>query len=135
MTEYQILLVDDDPEDRMIMYDGLQELNAADIICFAESCETAFAVLNEGFSKGIIPRLVVLDLNIPKINGTQILKMLKEDPRFKNIPTIIYSTSINPLEKQRCLQLGAHSYIIKPVSFREGVNTARQFLDLCKTVG
>ena len=132
MDNYNILLVDDDPEDRMIMYDGLNELGASANIRFAESGETAFALLNEGFLKGIIPRLVVLDLNIPKMNGTQILKFLKEDQRFKNIPVIIYSTSINPLEKQRCLQLGAHSYIIKPVSFREGVDTARLFLDLCE---
>ena len=131
MDEYKILLVDDDPEDRMITYDGMQELGAADAIRFAESGEMAFALLNEGFSKGIVPRLVVLDLNIPKINGTQILRLLKEDPRFKNIPTIIYSTSVNPQEEQRCLLLGAHSYIVKPVSFREGVNTARMFLELC----
>ena len=133
MDAYKILLVDDDPEDRMIMYDGLQELGAAAIVRFAEGGEAAFAVLNDGYSKGIIPRLVVLDLNIPKMNGTQILRVLKEDPRFKHIPVIIYSTSINPLEKERCLLLGAHSYIIKPVSFKEGVDTARLFLDLCDT--
>jgi CheY-like chemotaxis protein len=68
---------------------------------------------------------------MPKMSGTQILKALKEDSRFKHIPVIIYSTSINPLEKERCLALGAHAYIIKPVSFRESIETAHLFMEFC----
>ena len=73
----------------------------------------------------------VLDLNMPKMNGTDTLKNIKSDPRFSNIPVIIYSTSINPLEKEACMLLGAHSYITKPLSFTESLDTAKLFLKLC----
>ncbi|MBS1564698.1 MAG: response regulator [Bacteroidetes bacterium] len=133
MSQNKILLVDDDPEDRMIVQDGLKELGADNLLEFAENGEVALALLGKHALQGTLPGLVVLDLNMPKMNGTQILKALKEDPRFRHIPVIIYSTSINPLEKDRCLQLGAHSYIIKPVSFQESIDTARLFMDFCRS--
>jgi len=131
MTKEKILLVDDDPEDRMIVQDGLQELGAGDVLEFAENGELALALLNKNFENNTIPCLIVLDLNMPRMSGTQILNALKEDIRFKDIPVIIYSTSINPLEKERCLELGAHSYIIKPVSFKESIETAHLFMEFC----
>lgn len=68
---------------------------------------------------------------MPKLNGTETLRRIKNDTRFKDIPVIIYSTSINPLEKEKCLLLGAHSYVTKPVSFKESMDTAKQFFDFC----
>jgi CheY-like chemotaxis protein len=60
------------------------------------------------------------------------LRKLKGDERFKNIPVIIYSTSINPLEMEKCMQLGAHSYITKPISIKESLDTARLFFRFCE---
>lgn len=131
MNTKKILLVDDDPEDRMIVQDGLQELGAGDVLEFAENGELALTLLNKQVEEGILPCLIVLDLNMPKMSGTQILKALKDDARLAAIPVIIYSTSINPLEKDRCLELGAHSYIIKPVSFKESIETAHLFMAFC----
>lgn len=131
MPDNKILLVDDDPEDRMIVHDGMRELGAGDFLEFAESGELALALLDKKFEAGALPCLVVLDLNMPRMNGTEILKAIKNNTRLKDIPVVIYSTSINPLEKERCLGLGAHSYIIKPVSFKESVETAHFFLRFC----
>jgi CheY-like chemotaxis protein len=131
MRQQKILLVDDDPEDRMIVQEGFQEMGAGDALEFAASSEQAFMLLDKKFEEGFLPCLVVLDLNMPKMSGTQILGSLKEDARFKHIPVIIYSTSINPLEKERCLGLGAHSYIMKPVSFKESIHTAHLFMTFC----
>jgi len=127
----KILLVDDDPDDRSIIVDALQMLEAGDIISFAENGEAALEMLDKYSNSWKSLCLIVLDLNMPKMNGTQTLRTLKEDDRFKNIPVIIYSTSINPFEKEKCMHLGANAYITKPVSFKEGMETAKLFLSLC----
>lgn len=124
-------MADDDPEDQAIIRDTLVMLEAGDNICFAENGAEAIQMLEDLNKKGLLPCLVVLDLNMPRLNGTQTLQLLKADDRFRDIPVVIFSTSINPLEKEKCLKLGAYSYITKPVTFAEGLETARQFLALC----
>lgn len=131
MAGRKILLVDDDPEDIDIIKYAMELVKAEDAIYFAENGEHALDILNKNYDAGDIPCLIVLDLNMPKMNGTQTLGNLKSDERFKNIPVIIYSTSINPHEKEKCRNLGAHSYITKPVSFKESTETAKIFLAFC----
>ena len=126
----RILLVDDDEEDRMLIEEAFTEIGAANTVHFEANGEDAIAYLNS-LSDGL-PCLVVLDLNMPKMNGTQTLRYLKNDDRYKNLSVIIYSTSINPLEREACLQLGAHSYVIKPTLYKESIDTASMFHDLCK---
>jgi CheY-like chemotaxis protein len=127
----KILLADDDADDKMIIKDAIRFVSNEDIMYFAENGEETLEVLNENYEEGELPCLVVLDLNMPKMNGTETLRHIKSDVRFKDIPVIIYSTSINPLEKEKCLLLGAHSYITKPISLKESLATAKQFFDFC----
>lgn len=127
----KILLADDDVEDKSIIQDAMELLNAGDVMCFADNGEQALEFLDEKFNESVSLCLIVLDLNMPKLNGTQTLGRLKNDGRFKNIPVIIYSTSINPLEREKCLSLGAHSYITKPTSFKASMETAQIFLQFC----
>ena len=101
------------------------------VIAVAENGEQALAMLHDEVATGSVPCLVVLDLNMPKMGGVETLKHLKHHEQLRHIPVIIFSTSINPLEQERCMQLGAHSYIIKPVSFKESLETARLFLAFC----
>ena len=103
----KILLVDDDAEDRAIIIDALDDLDASGSICCAENGEAALELLSEYAEMNAFPRLIILDLNMPKMNGTQTLQHLKSDQRFRDIPVVIYSTSINPLEKEACMALGA----------------------------
>ncbi len=131
---WKILLADDDAEDREIMKEALSSINAGEVIFFAENGEHALTLLDSNYrldSVESIPQLIILDLNMPRMNGTHTLSRLKEDARFHNIPVIIYSTSINPLEKEKCMALGAHSYITKPTSFNESIQTAQTFLGMC----
>ncbi len=132
MQVRKILLADDDAEDISVMRDAMTLLNVNDIIWPALNGELAWNILQKNFESSLIPCLIVLDLNMPKMNGTQTLSKIKNDNRFKEIPVIIYSTSINPLEKEKCILLGAHSYITKPVSFEESIETARIFLQFCQ---
>jgi CheY-like chemotaxis protein len=134
MDVKKILLVDDDREDQSIINDALHLLVPDDMLWLAENGEHALEVLETHYKNQQLPCLIVLDLNMPKMNGTQTLVKLKADERFRNIPVIIYSTSINPLEKEKCLQIGAHSYITKPVSYNEGLETAKVFLQFCQTI-
>ena len=126
----KILLVDDDVEDREIIRDALGDLGYRSVIHFEENGENALSFLESAYVSGTLPSMVILDLNMPRMNGTQTLRHLKNDERFRNIPVIIYSTSLNNIERDECIALGAHSYIIKPVSYRDTVATAKKFYDM-----
>lgn len=131
MNEYKpILLVDDDEEDRMLIREAFNEIGAADAVHFEINGEEAIAYLEN--HPTALPCLIILDLNMPKMNGTQTLRYLKSDERYKDITVIIYSTSVNPLERQACLELGAHSYEIKPTLYQESLDTVSRFNDLCR---
>ena len=129
-----ILLADDDPEDRAIIKEAMAEIYENEVVHFVENGQQLLDSLDQDNNNSKFLRLIVLDLNMPKMNGTQTLRKLKADNRFKNIPVIIYSTSINPLEMEKCMQLGAHSYITKPVSIKESLETARLFSDFVRRV-
>jgi CheY-like chemotaxis protein len=128
MGARKILLADDDPEDKSIIQDAMEELRSGDAICFADNGQHAWELLQKSENDDSAPYLIVLDLNMPKMSGAQTLAKIKDDPRFKNIPVIILSTSINPLEKEKCMAMGAQAYITKPVSFKESLETAKTFL-------
>lgn len=132
MDDFRILLVDDDLDDQAIIADAIKKIHVEASITCAANGEEALEVLN-GLSLENAPCLIVLDLNMPKMSGAQTLEHLKADRRFYQIPVVIYSTSINPLEKEKCMMLGAHSYITKPVSYKESLETAQLFLNICKT--
>lgn len=134
MVRGKILLADDDPEDRSIIQDAMALLNAGEVMCFANNGNHALELLEATYRDNTLPNLIVLDLNMPRLSGTQTLHKIKQDQRFQHIPVIIYSTSINPLEKENCLALGAQAYITKPVSFQESLETAKKFMAFCESV-
>ena len=132
MSRCRILVIDDDKEDHAIMKDIMDSIGAVEVLEFAVNGLEALSILDKDFADEALPCLIVLDLNMPLMNGTQALGLLKSDLRFQNIPVIIYSTSLNPFEKEKCMLLGAHSYITKPVSYLETIETAKVFLNFCK---
>ena len=125
----KILLADDDREDRFIMADTFKEIGLSDIIHFVENGERVLTYLDDISSDEHLPSLIVLDLNMPRMNGTQTLKALKNNFRYKNIPVIIFSTSVNAIEMQECMENGASSYVTKPVTYKECLDTAQKFYD------
>jgi CheY-like chemotaxis protein len=126
----RILLVDDDEEDRMLIHEAFTEIGAPDIVHFETNGEDAIAYLDS--HTHALPYLIILDLNMPRMNGTQTLRYLKDDERYKAITVIIYSTSMNPLEREACLDLGAHSYVVKPTLYQESLDTVAGFYKLCE---
>ena len=127
------MMIDDDDEDQWIIREALVDLNAEELATFASNGEEALALLDKRYSsQNDTPKLIILDLNMPIMNGTATLARLKADERFRNIPVIIYSTSVNPFERDKCMELGAHSYIIKPISIEESALTMQTFLSFCQ---
>jgi CheY-like chemotaxis protein len=124
----KILLADDDREDRFIMADAFNEVGLAKAIHFVENGEKVLSYLDDIIDDQL-PSLIILDLNMPRMNGTQTLKSLKDNLRYCDIPVIIFSTSVNTIEMQECMEIGATSYITKPVTFKECLDAARKFYD------
>ena len=122
----KILLADDDREDRFIMADAFNEVGLSKIVHFVENGEKVLNYLDE-IADDELPTLIVLDLNMPRMNGTQTLKSLKDNYRYRDIPVIIFSTSVNTIEMQECMEIGATSYITKPVTYKECLDTAQKF--------
>lgn len=73
-----------------------------------------------------LPLLILLDLNLPEVDGFEILKRLKADDRTKHVPIIVLTTTDNPKEIQRCYDLGCNVYIIKPVEYDSFADSIRK---------
>lgn len=128
MNEHlQILVVDDDLEDHYILDTFFKEERLEHLVAYRENGKQALQYLENITDDALLPRLIVLDLNMPILNGTQTLFKLKQTLRFKNIPVIIFSTSQNETEKRKCLSLGAVAYMVKPLTQDECRGIIRHF--------
>ena len=112
-----ILLVEDDNVDVMATQRVLRELEVPnELVCVANG-EEALAYLKGAVHE--MPCVILLDLNMPKMNGTELLKALKEDERLKDIPAVVVSTSAEKQDVTRSVELGAVAYVIKCFSYGE----------------
>ncbi|MBC9910374.1 response regulator [Chitinophaga varians] len=110
-----VLLIDDDVDDRMIFGDVLKELVPDIIYNEAINGEDALARLEEG----LVPDLIFLDLNMPRVDGKQFLAELRQIEHLRHIPVIIYTTSSHESDKKETRALGASYFITKPNSLHE----------------
>jgi CheY-like chemotaxis protein len=122
-----IFVVDDDSEDRFILNEFFEDMGIDGRVRYFENGEKAIASLHTTKDVSDLPRLVVMDLNMPILNGTQTLLMIKRDARLKHIPVIILSTSDNEEEKRKCFSYGAIDYLVKPMTFDEGREIVERF--------
>jgi len=110
-----VLLIDDDIDDRMIFGEVLKEL-APDIIYHeAINGEDALMKLNND----LVPDLIFLDLNMPRVDGKQFLAEIQQQAHLKHIPVVIYSTSSHESDKKETRELGASYFLTKPNSLHE----------------
>jgi two-component system, response regulator len=127
-----IIVADDDTDDQFMLKEAFSSLNFDKEISTVENGEELLDYLNKRgkYANTIlpVPKLILLDLNMPKIDGRQCLKLIKENKEFCKIPIIIFSTSNNPEDIAQCYELGANSYIIKPYSYNELV----EIIDIIK---
>lgn len=125
---YQILVVDDDQDDHLILLDFFKDASKENFIKFIDNGKKAIEFLERLPEDAPLPKLIVLDLNMPILNGTQTLLYLKQSLRLKNIPVIIFSTSENENEKRKCLSFGAVDYLVKPSTYDAGKSMIDRFI-------
>ena len=126
-TTSKILYVDDDSDDCYFLGLSLSEAGTkADLIC-AGNGEEAIKYLNSVVSADL-PSLIILDLNMPKLDGRQTLNYIKQQPHLAKIPVVILSTSENKTDKEACALLGATSYFKKPYHFEEYKDIINNFI-------
>jgi len=116
MNKKTLLLAEDDEDDRMLFSDFLQDRNDFELL---HSCENGMEVieyLNAIQDADMLPSLVVLDQNMPKMNGSQTLQLLKNSPRYANIPVAVYTTYTDKRLVDECCQSGALTVVAKPIS-------------------
>jgi len=121
-----ILLIEDDAIEVMKFNRVLKTLNLNHKIIEANNGEEALAILKE---KEVVPDVIFLDLNMPKINGIDFLKILKEDDYLKYIPSIILSTSNNHNDILECYKIGIAGYVLKPLKYEDYVERIRKMLE------
>ncbi len=121
MKRHSILIADDDADDRYLLETAFQEKGYTERIDFVENGVEVLNYLSDlkAGDDNLIhyPRFVLLDLNMPKKDGREVLREIKSNPMLKKIPVIVFTTTKNENEIKRCYELGANTYIIKPVSF------------------
>lgn len=124
--QLEVLIVEDNPGDAMLMTELLGEMELPLHATIAQNGRRALDILGseEGLSKGPIPDFVILDLNLPKINGFDVLTYMKATPKLRSIPVVVMTGSLNREDEKRALSMGVAGYCIKPVSVDEMESTA-----------
>src|SRR5438105_11975592 len=111
MIEVDILLIEDNRVDAQLIAEALKDANISHRLDLATDGEAGIANLR---SRGSRPDLILLDLNLPKLHGIEVLKAIKTDPMFRMIPVIVLSNSTTPGDVEACYNNHANAYVRKP---------------------
>ncbi|UXP32112.1 response regulator [Reichenbachiella agarivorans] len=133
IDDIEIVLVEDNHFEAELTIRALKKSHLANKLIWLKDGEEArnfflgedCVVNDKNYAK---PKLVLLDLNIPKINGIEVLELLKSNPITKNIPIVVMTSSNHEKDLNRCYELGVNSYIVKPVKYDA-------FSEICKQIG
>jgi CheY-like chemotaxis protein len=121
-TVVELLLVEDNPQDLELAQRALKKANFSNHVQVArDGAEALDFIFGEGPHRGRevtdAPKLVLLDLNLPKVDGLEVLRRLKGDPRTQSIPVVVLTSSKEQQDVVESYKLGVNSYIVKPVDF------------------
>jgi CheY-like chemotaxis protein len=126
----RILLVEDDPKDVELTMTALEEYNLANEVVVASDGEEALDYLQcrGKFSGRSIenPAVLLLDLKLPKVDGLEVLKVIKSDEKLRMIPVVVLTSSREEKDMVASYKLGVNAYVVKPVDFHEFVNAIKE---------
>ncbi len=127
----EILLVEDNPDDVELTRIAFAEAGSGHVIrVVTDGAQAIDYLLARGEHAGRdindLPALVLLDLNLPKLNGREVLQAIRENQATRSLPVVVLTTSAEPLDVGSVYELGANSYIQKPVEFERFVDVVRQ---------
>jgi len=112
-----ILLVEDDIVDQMTVKRALKDINITNPLKISNNGEEALEFLRD--EKNELPGIILLDLNMPRMNGVEFLKIAKRDSRIKSIPVVVLTTSKDDQDRINTFNLGVAGYMIKPVDYKQ----------------
>lgn len=124
-SKLNILLIEDDTIEVMKFKRALAKLKMNHKLQNAQNGEEALKILEQ---KDSLPDIILLDLNMPKVNGIEFLTLLKNDEVLKYIPTVILSTSNNKKDLLECYKIGIAGYVLKPLKYEEYVSKIEKLL-------
>ncbi len=125
-----IMFGEDDLDEADFLKEIFSSLEPDMALLFISNGRKLLADLEKMTDKSL-PCLIVLDYNMPELNGAEILKVLKQNSRYNSIPKIVWSTSGSEIYKIKCLESGALDYLIKPSNIKELEDIARHLLSFC----
>jgi CheY-like chemotaxis protein len=126
MKHKRILLVDDDPDDQLIFEEALSEITSTIECIIADNGKDALEKMNTVTS---VPSIFFVDLNMPSMDGFELLSHIKNEKKFNTIPVVILTTSNNPADEKRCFDLGAAIFLTKTSNFRSFMEILRKILE------
>jgi CheY-like chemotaxis protein len=126
----KILLVDDNVRDVELTIEALKDHNLANRVVVASDGVEALEYLKfEGphtHRKRENPCVILLDIKMPRMNGIDVLEVIKQDPSLSVIPVVMLTSSREEPDLKRCYELGANAYVVKPVNFRDFIDAVKQ---------
>ena len=125
----RILLVEDDPYDIELIqlsFESYNFVNQIDIV--TDGVQAIDYLFGQGENPRTLPRLVLLDLKLPRLNGIQVLERIRAHPRTRQLPVVVMTSSAEDQDLEACYNLGVNSYVVKPLNFQ-------QFVDMSRRVG
>ena len=126
---FVILMADDDAEDCLLVKEAVAETQLPHVLRFVADGEELLEYLNRTgrYANGGAPRpnLILLDLNMPRKDGREVLGYLQKDAGFKTIPVVVLTTSASEDDVNYCYRNGANSFVCKPATFRAWIDTIR----------
>ena len=126
-----ILYIDDDRDDFDMLSHAIREIDSTHEILEATNGEEGLALLKQLKTSGSLPCLIVLDINMPKLDGRQTFVKIKADAELRNIPIVVFSTSSSEVDKL-FFKAKNVEYITKPYEYTHLVEVAKRLLDLCE---
>lgn len=120
MSDPRILIVEDNPDDESLTQRGLRKSSAT-----IEVARDGALALEALAAMDHLPDLVLLDLKLPKIDGSEVLRQLRNDARTARLCVVVFTSSSEPADISRCYALGCNSYVIKPVTYEDYIEAVR----------
>ena len=128
VTPIEVLLVEDDPGDVLMTQEAFEEHKVGNRLHVVSDGVEAMAYLRREapFADAVRPDLILLDLNLPRRDGRQVLQEIKNDESLRQIPVVVLTTSQLDEDILRSYQLHANAYVTKPVDFEQFIKVVRQ---------
>lgn len=127
MKDKTILLVEDNPDDEELTLLAFQQNNIMNqIIVARDGAEAIDLLFGDKADVENLPTIILLDLKLPKVDGMEILRRIRENPRTRRIPVIVLTSSTEEQDIVKSYDLGCNSYVRKPVNFSEFLEASRQ---------